>query len=114
MLVVTESVFVSKQLGPLNPVTVYTVVPNGGLITIEEPVPPVLQLYVLAPLAVIVVFVLAHAVILLTTTFGGGPITTVAVVTPAQPGGEIPVNVYTVVEDGETFMEEALELVLQV
>ena len=111
----TVSVFVFEQLGPLKPVTVYvTVVPLGAVITIEEPVAPLLQLYVLAPLAFNETVPLGHAVTFGAETTGGGPIKTVALVTPAHPGGLLPVNVYTVVEDGETFIEEELELVLQV
>ena len=67
---------------------------------IEALVPPLLQLYVLAPPAVMVAFCSAQTVMLVTETFGGGPITTVAVATPGHPPGFVPDKVYVVLITG--------------
>lgn len=96
------------------PVTVY-VPDDAGVIETDEPVPPELQLYVLAPVAVNVVLLPEQTELFVAETPTTGEeftiIETVAV--PVQPKVVVPVTVYEVVLVGETLIVEPVPPELQ-
>jgi hypothetical protein len=106
---VTLTVAVLVHPDVLVPVTVYVVLVLGVTVMLAV-LPPVLQLYVLAPLAVnvddsplFIVAGFAEAV-----TVGNGFTVTVTVAVPVHPAVLVPVTVYVVVELGYTVLLDPL------
>lgn len=102
-LTVTETLAVPVHPAAEVPVTVYVVV-EDGFTTVDVPLPPELQLYVLAPEPVRVELSPlqiaagdAEAV-----TVGSGFTVTVTVVVPEHPNASVPVTEYVVVLVGAT------------
>jgi hypothetical protein len=90
----------------LVPVTVYVVVEVGDTVLLEPLPKPPDQLYVLAPLALIVELLPVHMDVGLAdaVTVGNGFTVTLTVAVPVHPAALVPVTVYVVVVLGVTVL----------
>jgi hypothetical protein len=95
---------------PFVPVIVYVVVVVGLRTTVEDVIPPGVQVYVVAPVAVIVVVIPAQIVCEFTVTTGFGITVTVDVAVEVQPFTSVTIIVYVVVETGLAIAEGELTL----
>jgi len=102
---VTVTVAVLLHPTPLDPVTVYVVLLVGATVILAV-LPPVLQLYVFAPLAVITEVCPLHiaAGLAVAVTDGNGFTVTLTVAVPVHPAVLVPVTVYVVVALGVTVL----------
>jgi hypothetical protein len=103
---VTVTVAVLLHPTPLDPVTVYVVLLVGATVILAV-LPPVFQLYVLAPLAVNTEVAPLHiaAGLAVAVTNGNGFTVTLTVAVPVHPAVLVPVTVYVVVPVGDTVLE---------